>query len=243
MTVSNKLIEMVSIGDIITQCNEKYQVSILYEKYKHHNHPYIFYCVANKFLILKCYQEAKEPLLEAARFGNKYPSEFYDNMYLSDCVGQCLSNLVIYYSFEQSEAEKITSLAYLFLSKCIDLVENSLNTNNVAHDSLRTRARLLNDNENPFAVQSLILNLGLGVLREPFVISDYYYCSISSESPFNMLESARKTHAWLEDISVAGKDADDYTLEEMAILGKHRHKKLFQVLEEKYIKGEYNIAL
>jgi hypothetical protein len=243
MTVSKKLLEMVAIGDIINQCNEKHQLSLLYDKYKYHNHPYIFYCVANKFLILKCYQEAKDPLLEAVRFGNKYPSEFYDDMYLSDCVGQCLSNLVIYYSFEQSEAEKITSLAYLFLSKCIDLVENSRNPHNVAHDSLRTRARLLNDNENPFAVQSLMLNLGLAILREPFVISDFYYCSIVNGAPLNELANARRIHYSLEDISIAGKDADDYTLEEMAILGKHRHKELFQVLEEKYIKGEYNIAL
>ena len=242
MTVSNKLIEMVSIGDIINQCNEKYQVSILYDKYKHHNHPYIFYCVANKFLILKCYQEAKEPLLEASRFGNKYPSEFYDNMYLSDCVGQCLSNLAIYYSFKQSEAEKITSLAYLFLSKCINLVENNPNPN-VAYDSLRTRARLLNDNNNDFAVQSLIFNLGLAILREPFVISDFYYCSIANESPFNESESARRIHYSLEDISISGKDADEYTLEEMAIIGKRRHNQLFHILEEKYINGEFNILL
>ncbi|MBL0300086.1 MAG: hypothetical protein IPQ23_00055 [Cytophagaceae bacterium] len=137
------------------------------------------------------------------------------------------------------KAYSATLLAYVYLSRSIE--QRGID----AWDSYRSRAQLFKYNKNPNVGLTIIMNnLGMGVLIEPFIISDYYFASQALRSPHkNTLQSAKSIHQWLENISVGGKEADEYSLSEMADFGKKRHNVLFKILEEKYKKGELNMTL
>lgn len=237
---STNMIEIIAICEKIQNCTDLVSAEKLYEKYGNYNHPQIC-CEFGKLLsIMGNKDRAKGAFEKGASYGLVYPCAIY-NSPLIDSIGQCLSDLVIYYPIKDtSTATKVTSLAYIYLSRCIELYKRE------AQDSYRTRALLFKQHNNPMIPQGILFkNMGLGVLMEPFILSDFYFSSQATNSPFRIegLQSAQDIHNRLEDISVGGKDADDYTLAEIALLGESRHLILFKILEEKYKKGEFNLTL
>ena len=235
---SNNLMEIMQISQMIHSSNNLQSLENAYSRYGSYSHPHTCYDFGVDFLIKGNNRLAKESLLKGAHFGIQYPCQLYNHP-LIDSVGQCLAHLMTNFSTgDNHQALKVTELAYLYLSRCIELHPRE------SHDSYRTRAILFSGHENQMIVQSLIMNnAGLGTLKEPFMISDYYFASQASGSPHrNAYESARQIHYHLDDISVGGKDADEYSLEEMAELGEKRHFLLFKRIEEKYKKGELNMT-
>ncbi len=86
-------------------------------------------------------------------------------------------------------------------------------------------------------------NMGMSTIIDPFVISDLYFASQATDSPYqNAYHDAKKLHNNLDDITIAGKDADDYSLEEMAQLGEKRHFALFETLEKKFMQKEFDLT-
>lgn len=230
--------EIIALTDIIQNCSDLATLTHIYNQKGDYNNPQISYAFGVSFIIHGDKSRAKKALSKGASFGLKYPCDFYDHPFI-DAVGQCFALLVTQFPLPFADkAISATSLAYIYLSRCIE------QSGREAHDSYRSRALLFKDNENPMVGQSIIMNnLGMGVLIEPFIISDFYFASQASGSPHqNALESARRIHQGLEDITIGGKDADDYSLSEMAEFGEKRHYVLFKTLEEKYKKGELNMT-
>lgn len=202
-------------------------------------HPLISNSFGTSFIRAGEKNLAKEAIIEGATFGLKYPCEFYDNVII-DSVGQNLALLVTQFPVVNEEyALKATSLAYIYLSRCIEL------RTRLAFDSYRTRAILFKDNKSKYAINSLLLeNLGAGVLIEPFIISDFYYSSQAPNSPHSKdFEFAQIIHSRLDDISISGKDADEFSLRQLAELGENRHKVLFNLLKIKYQSRLLNLSV
>ena len=230
--------EIYALADAIMGYSDLAALTNFYNKKGDYNNPQVSFAFAVAFLNLGDKTIAKKALTKGASFGFKYPCVLYNDSFI-DAVGQCFMLLVTKYSLSLDKAISATSLAYIYLSRCIEIGGID------AYDSYRSRALLFKDNENPMAGQNLIMaNLGFGVLVEPFIISDFYFASQSTESPHQYaLQSARRIHQGLEDMTIGGKDADDYSLSEMADFGAKRHYVLFKKLEEKYKKGELNMTL
>lgn len=226
--------EIDALTDIIFNCSDLSTLINIYNQKGEYDNPQISYAFGLSFIIQGDKARAKKALLKGASYGLKFPCEFYDTHFI-DAIGQCFMLLLTQFPIEYSDKVlSYTSLAYVYLSKFIE--QNGI----YAWDTYHSRALLFYDHESPMVWQNIFMdNLGQGILIEPFIISDFYFASKAQDSPHqNALASARRIHQGLEDITISGKDADDYSLVEISELGKQRHFILFKRLEEKYKNGE-----
>jgi hypothetical protein len=229
-------IELIEFYNSVNKCTDVYSLNNFYDKVKYLNHPRVFHVIGVKYFNFGDKTKAKELLIKGAKFGIKYPSEYFNKPDI-DSIGQCLALLSTqFYLSDQDIFYKANCLAYIYLSRAIQLNEN------LAYDSLRTRATLLKDNKNPNSIFLMIYdNLQQSTLKEPFIISDFYLASLIERNPNrnNDLKSAIGLHKYLEDISIAGKDADEYTLNDLSEIGKYRHEKLYKSMSAKFLNGEF----
>ena len=231
--------EILALMELIHNCSDLDTLIHLFNQKGNYDNPQISYDFGVAFLIKGDKVNAKKALIKGASFGLKYPCSFYDTPFI-DAVGQCFMLLLTQYPLNNSEKViNASSLSYIYLSRCIE------QSGREAHDSLRSRALLFNDHENPMVCQSIIMdNIGMGILVEPFIISDFYFASQASGSPHqNALQSARRIHQNLDDITIGGKDADEYSLLEISEFGEKRHLRLFKKLEEKFKTGMFNLTI
>ena len=229
--------EIVSLTQEIQSTRQLSTLNLLYSRYKDYDSPHIAYVLGVRFLILGNNNLAKDCFIRGAKYGLKYPTPYYETPFI-DSIGQCYAYLVTQFSTNQLIASKATALAYLYLSKAIYL------TRGRAFDSYRTRAILFKDNESPIAIQNLIAdNYNLMAMVEPFTLSDFYNAANVPGSPHSeCLTDAKRIHRNLEDMSVGGKDANLYSLEELARLGESRHLRMFETLESKLKNGSLNMT-
>lgn len=225
---------------IFNATNDKVTLIDLFNKYKSYPHPEICYLLGVMFLNNNINDYSIKALIKGASFGLSHPSNFYNSLY-SDCVGQCYFLLSTNFSIPNNEVSlKLVSLGYLFLSKCIELYPKE------AFDSYRSRALLLSNELNSELIFRFVQSQSTSffVKLEPFIISDCFFSSNSLNSPHqNLMEYAKSYHYSLEDESISGKDANDYTTEELAQLGTERHKDLFQNIEKKYCSNQLYLTL
>lgn len=238
-TPSSNVGEILALSEIIQRSRDVETLRQLYKQKGDYNHPQICYYFGTAFLIKGDKFNAKHALIKGATYGIQYPCAVYGHAFV-DSIGQCLSHLMTQFSIEDRDnALKATALSYIYLSRCIELYPGK------AADSYRTRALLFKDHNGYNVVQNLIMDtVGLGVLVEPYIISDFYYASQAAGSPHQeALQSARRIHQELDDMTISGKDADEYSLGEMAEFGKQRHQILFKTLENKYKTGAFDLTL
>jgi hypothetical protein len=210
-----------SIAKEIYSCSSLRHLHQLIAKYKNSNHPDPFYHLGVICIQNKKYEEAKILFKKGAQYGLKYPNRYFNTIF-SDSIGQCFYHLVM--NIEIYDYNFFV-LAYIYLSNCINLSPRK------TYDSRRSRALLINTENSYFVDKFRADYLGIEYIKEPLVISDFYFASLGFENNFNIksqcLSDAKKIHDWLEDITVAGKDACDYSIEEISIIGETRHKKIY----------------
>lgn len=205
---------ILSVIELSSEIHASPNLSILnalYLRQSRYGHPQIYYDFGIAFFLRNDRQKAREAFIKGAAFGLSYPCRVYDGV-LIDAVGQCFAHLLTQYEPRSMEsAGQGFTLAYLYLSRCIELVPGQ------AHDSYKTRAMLLNSQRLGMLVDPLIFRyLGLGILKEPLIIADYYNSATAPGSPHkDLINAAGRLHAYLEDMSIGGRDADEYSLAAM----------------------------
>ena len=207
------------------------------------NHPAVQQAFAIKYLMFGQQKESKVFALAGAKHGLKPGNEFYNKM-SCDSIGQCLTLLLTQFelSYSQNTIAKATALAYVHLSKSIKMFGEK------AYDSRRMRAVLLKDHEYEPAVTQFMLANFEGQFKEVLIIADLVksapgYASVSPDVVRESFASAANMQRALGDTTVAGKDADEYTLGELSELGDKRHQMYFSTIEEKFLKNNYNISV
>lgn len=230
--------EIISLTQEIQSTRQIFSLKNLYYHHKDYDNPHIRYVLGVRFLILDDKNLAKDCLQRGALYGLKHPTSYYESPFI-DSIGQCFAYLVTQFPTNNHFADKATALAYLYLSKAI-----SLNPGR-AFDSYRTRAILFKDNENPTAIQNLIAdNYDIMAMEEPFMLSDFYNSASLPGSPHaECINDAMRIHRNLGDMSIGGKDANLYSLTELARIGAARHQKMFEAVEAKFKKGNLNMNL
>lgn len=231
--------EIKALSKKINKCQDLETLRHLYNLKGDYNHPLICYAFGNAFLNMDDKASAKKALTQGGIYGIQYPCPLYENVSI-DAVGQCLSLLMTEYPIaDKANAIKVTALGYIYLSKSIALQPRK------AHNSYKTRGLLFKEHENKMVVRSLITdNVGLLVFVEPYIISDFYITSQAKDTPNkSLLMIARRIHQGLEDTTIGLKDADEYSLDEMADFGIKQHLTLFRTLEERYKNGQFNLTI
>ncbi len=184
---------------------------------------------------------AKSFFLHGSAFGLTSKMSCYNSPRDLVCIGDCLTMLITKYTLNDNARDiitKATALAYIYLSRVIEKKPN------FTQYAYVYRANLFQNHKNQEVVRDLISNFSLTSFVEPFIISDYYMAASDKKSVFvDLLSEAKYLHEYLEDITVAGKDADEYSLEDMAKIGEGRHVLLFKILEQKYKNGDYDITM
>jgi hypothetical protein len=234
---SGNLNEIIELTTKIQQSKDAFSLNALYKNYGNYNHPQIQFTFGISYLIQKDYEKARMCLIAGAKYGVKFPCSVYDDI-MVDAVGECFSHLLVNFNNVDVDAgAKALGLAYVYISRCIELYPHRV------YDSYRSRGLLFSILGTP-AQYFVMDNAGIGVLVEPFIISDFYYAGTIEGSPHDeKFEEAARIHDSLDDISIAGKDADEYSLIEMTELGEKRHLALFKTVERKYKEGKYNMTI
>lgn len=205
------------------------------------NHPHLFYALGEKLLILNHNDQAKVELLKSAYYGLKHPSNLFNHLYINS-IGSSMCYLVCYYKCNKDDlshkiAYKLMKLAYLYLSRCIELYPD------MAHDSYYNRGMLFQKisyhNYNTLCLETFKGS----VLKEIFLVSDFYNSARIDGSridgDFSLAENA---HANLGSVTIQGRDADNYRLEDLVNIGNERHKSLYESVKNQYTKSLLDIS-
>lgn len=150
-------------------------------------------------------------------------ANFTFNTVYADAVGIASSFLVDKF-FRQSSTDysQLFDLSFIYLSNHIQ------NFGYQMFDSLHHRATLLDCNHNYARSLGSRFLKSFSFIPLPMIISDYYFSAQGYILNGNMKMGKENTlrsdylHRFLEDITIGGKDADEYTSAEMAQLGKER---------------------
>jgi hypothetical protein len=216
-------------------------IKMVMQNYGSYDHPYIYDIIGITSGVLKFNELSLNAFLRAISYGLKFPNPYWNTIY-SDSIGSSIARIIFFLKIECPNAllQNLYSLCYGYLSSCIELLDVS------AFESLDFRGRLLNSNSQ-FVANMIQGYLGLGIFPKVMVISDYYYSSIGytladrQDLAQNALNRARQCHRYLEDISVVGKCANEWTLEDIAKIGAERNKILYSRMQSDLKANKFEI--
>jgi hypothetical protein len=212
------------------------EIKDLVKDYRYLNHPYVYQAAGQACLAYKHYGDAI-PLFESAiKCGLIVPDGSPDGLFF-DPVGSSISKILTQYRYSQDSdiIDKLIKLGYCYLSTAIELSQ-------VAFESLSSRAELA----TLHAFHTSIVPAGH--LREVLAISDYVNAAQQFEDSGYRQEGqekrsyALKIHNDLEDISILGKDADEYNIREVAKIGDERHTVYFNQLRNEFINNSFQLS-
>ncbi len=172
---------------------------------------------------------------------------FYDDTNEAVYIGRCLAMLLTQYPLNKDNHDtilKATALAYLYLSYSLEMDSRT------APDVYMLRAVLLKDHRSPQIFNEILNGIGpfslLGWRMDLLLISDCslaYKFNKSNPAFQEMLLMAENLHEDLEDMSIEGKDADDYNLEELVKIGETRNGIVYRTLKNRHKDGAYDLTI
>lgn len=191
----------------------------LADEYAYLNHPYVYQAAGQACLSYRFYTGAIPLFRSAIKYGLEIPRDTTDALFF-DPIGSSIAKILTQYDYDVEQTDvidKLIKLGYYYLSMAIQL-------NQVAFESLSSRAELtvLQQFHNSIIPATH--------LREILTISDYVNAAQHLVDSGYSQESqekwgyALKIQQDLEGIPISGKDAEEYSIREIAEIGTERHK-------------------
>ncbi|QQR86536.1 MAG: hypothetical protein IPJ76_18450 [Flavobacteriales bacterium] len=200
-------------------------------------HPYVHFSLGSRYLYLGKLDNAFYHLLQASSIGVRNKRAYWDTLF-ADSVGSSIAQLFSRELIARIPRDLNTFhlfiSGYMFLSSSIGLYGNK------AYESLANRARMIMSCQHGADITAF---LTYGGLREVLAISDHYRSSLGyaeqgmMDFAVNQKENAGTIHQWLEDISVSGRDANDYQTEELVAIGQQRHDAIVNKIKPEFFDG------
>lgn len=237
MVFEKKVAEILALSDIIKGAGNLDWLNHIYNKKGDYDHPQICYEFGIAFWKFGDRAKAKNCFIKGATYGISFPGEIYNHTFI-DSIGQCFSLLVTQYPIRNLEyAYKASILAYIYLSRCIELYPRE------SQDSYRTRALLFKDHESPDLIKNMIVRtINFNISALTFVIADFYFASQAKDSPYqDCLESAERLFQMVANTKIQGRLGSSYTLNEIVEIGEERHFLLYKTLEHQFKSEEFNM--
>jgi len=229
---------------LLQTCNTEVQLKSIYEKFKEFKNPHVEFRTGETFLAIfknKC--EALPYLISGASYGLDPKNIYYSN-HLSNSIGQCfwylLNNYV--YGFVLSYEYNICCLAYIYLSKCINLIGIQ------ANDSLRSRALLINSRLKKYRVKEFLNEYyykGNDLCTEILSISDYFYSALSFRNDGDINEYNRCL-SWAKENMEKILSLKQYSpmkmlnLESISEISKQNHEYIFKKMEPDFLRSKFS---
>lgn len=178
-------------------------------------------------------------LKKAISFGKNLPNKYWDS-HSSNCIGSSIVDLFTYFKLPFSEVSKrLMILGYCYLSNCIKVLGMN------AYESFQSRGSIFDMTGKTNMEEALIPMSQISIVYSIPDYLDAYYSYKNHgfiQRAYNVYKRAEHLHYYLENINVAGKPANFYTLEEIAAIGRQRHKEIYLSFKEDVLNGKYNIS-
>ena len=233
--------ELISFTNDVSRVKSVEDLYFLEKKYSNFSNPYKDYLIGfsymnndDDFNSFKCF-------VNAAEKGIREPKKYIGSIY-SDSIGSSISHILTKFQSEKLDSDIRYNLlvnSYFFLSSSI----NDLGI--TAYESYKNRAELLNKYEDDLTFALIINYLGIGSIPKVLIMSDYFFASqgyikhgISDLSQLCLKKSVN-LYNWLEDISINGKAADSYSIEEISNIGKNRHEIIYKKLSKDFLDNKF----
>lgn len=221
----NETLKCISIEDALK----------LYEKYRRFNLPDIEFFMASFYLKLGEKEKNKEHLLNCSIYGFEFPNRFWNSLSI-EVIGFAMGSLLTTHTLDLSDdvQYKLFKYSYLYLSRTIELVPDA--SNPFKSRGILTQFFLLSHFSHLVSDIFLIPIF----INEILVMADFFNASVllTKEKNFQasiiFFNKAKTIHDGLKDISVKGRDANSYTLQEISEIGKARNEILYKKLKESY---------
>jgi hypothetical protein len=202
------------------------------------DNPYVYQAAGQWCIQHNYYEEALPYFKKAILYGCEFPNKIW-NTQMADAVGSSIAMVLTLYrtDYDERTLTNLFIMGYCYLTNCINLLGVQ------AYESLSNRASLLIDTSN--AMHSA--DMPMFNIPHVYAISDIYKSSIGlvgvgfESEARDKLSYVADLHEWLEDITVAGRSADEYTIQELVEIGEDRHRYLFEKFEKKLLNNEYLI--
>lgn len=218
----------------------------LEEEFSVYDSPYPSYFLASAYRKFGHEKKAVESFVESAAPWLELPNRYWDSQF-SNSVGSSVANIIDRCDLSEVDEELIKmlyALSFSFLSRSIEIIRGIEGIRMM--ESLFNRGLVSGQNRDQFLylVQEYV---GHGYLTQVMSFSDFYLSHLEylrdgkKERATLAYENAKREKDWLEDISVAGKEADKYTEEELAKIGVRRNDTMYENMKSDALGGEFNI--
>jgi len=239
LTKANPPLWLLELMGLLKQTQSYQYIPSIYSKYKKYNNPFLDFLIGRWLYLANMNEEAKHFIMKSINSFLTYKSEFWKPIYI-DLWGWFVAYLLLNNAEKLSDdidVYEIYKLDFLHLSCLIRLIPSQ------AHDSYMNRAQLMCYLPG-YGKKLLSEYHSSSAFTEVLAISDYYFASKVFDNVGDPKESqdsrnrAVNLHTRLGDITVASKNADQYSLSEIAELGKNRNMELYKKLLYNYINGK-----
>jgi len=214
----------------------------IYRNFPEKNNPLLHALTGGQFNTK--YPEADEALsifIKGASMGIKFPSDNWNVTYV-DSIGKCISQILFLSKLKSGDLFfRLFSLAYVYASAVIFKMPASASDSYPLRGSISASCSAV---ANEFYHQYYSNNS----LIQVFVLADYFTAAkvfhwegIHSEAS-KYLDWAKQIHGSIKNIQVAGKEANEYSLEEIANIGMERHIKTYLKVLPLAIDGKFDIS-
>jgi len=218
-------------------------------------HPYAKMLLGYKYSMLNDKKSSLVKFIQCIELELKQDFIFKDTIF-ADSIGLSIANICLDYinnklveDYNDGNKHTIFNfwlLGYFYLSNHL------INFNYLGYNSLEIRGKLI-ERFNEYASDLSFQYYSFGSIPIVLAISDYYYSSLlykeigDINSSNRLFNAAKNLHSWLEDISISGRNANEYSLDEIAENGKKRHVAILNNLKDKfeikYRKNDYKELL
>jgi len=185
--------------------------------------------------------EALPIFIKGASMGIRFPRENWNVTYV-DSIGKCISQILFLSKLKSGDLFfRLFSLAYVYASAVIFKMPASASDSYPLRGSISAGCgTVANEFYHQFYSNTSLIQV--------FVLADYFTAArvfhwggIHSEAS-RYLDWAKQIHCSLKNINVAGKEANEYSLEEIANLGMERHIKTYLKVLPLAINGKFDIS-
>jgi len=236
-----------SLNKKISSIRSVEDIEEIQDEYSIYNSPYPNQYLAHAYLMFDHDRKAMKSFVKSASPWLEVPNRYWNSQF-SVSVGSSLSEIINRCKMcdvEDNIAKKVYALSFSFLSRSMEIIRNS--EGGAMMESLFNRGVVSGQNKNNFLrlVQKYV---GYGKMTKVMSFSDFYLSRLEylrygdKEGAATAYKNAKKEKDWLEDLSVAGKEANRYTEKELAEIGKSRNEKMYESMKEDILDGEYNIG-
>lgn len=234
------LAEILSYSEKIQKCSNLSTLRNLFNENRTFNHPMFFFDFGIAFLQRDDKENAKKALIQGALYGVSYPCDYYNTPFI-DSVGQCISTLLTSFPInDKIKLIKLSALAFIYLSKCIELNPN------LSYDSYKSRGYMMLSLNVDYAIDHFFIpNMPLPGIQILSSMSDLFYAATIDESPHkNWLIKSLEMFELLKNYNVSyqGQNVNTYTIEEICEYGYQINQQLFKKIEIDYMNGAFDMT-